>query len=71
MHHGIEAIDHVRPLDSIAARTQQGGHAEPHGERVCLVGVVGELVGDVLVERVGVGRSISLMRLITSRVTVK
>jgi hypothetical protein len=48
MHHGIEAIDHVRPLDSIAARTQQGGHAEPHGERVCLVGVVGELVGDVL-----------------------
>ena len=30
MHHGIEAIDHVRPLDSIAARTQQGGHAELH-----------------------------------------
>jgi Phage integrase, N-terminal SAM-like domain len=63
---------YVRPLDSIAARTQQGGQPEPHGERVCLVRVVGELVADVLVERLAIwGVSISLMRLITSRVTVK
>ena len=34
MHHGIEAIDRVRPLGSIAERSQQGGNAEPYGERV-------------------------------------
>ncbi len=71
-HHDVDAIDHVRSLGGVAERAQQGGHAEPDGEqRVAMSGCSGNASVMSSLSALPWGISISLIRLIPSRVTVK